>query len=79
MEDYYSKTAKGTAPNWSYIQLLEINYDNDFKNFLRKNELEFIVFDDSIQLQDDRDSDVLGSTSVSLLPLLEGKIVQQRL
>lgn len=37
LEDHYTRTAKGNNPNWNHIKLLEVNYDNDFKNYLRKN------------------------------------------
>jgi hypothetical protein len=39
LEDHYTRAAKGNSPNWNHIKLLEIAYDNDFKNYLRKNEI----------------------------------------
>jgi len=70
MEDYYTRAIKGAIPNWDYLKLLDISYDNDFKNYLRKSELEFTVFDDNVVIQDERNSDVVGSAVISLLPLL---------
>ncbi len=37
LEDFYTRTAKGNNPNWNYIKLLELNYDSDLKNYLKKN------------------------------------------
>ena len=59
--------------------MLEINYDTDFKNYIKKNELEFIVFDDNVLVTDNQNSDVVGSAVISLLPLLEGKPIRQKL
>lgn len=59
--------------------MLEIRYDNDFKNYLRKNEIEFTVFDDNVLVMDEKSSDVVGSAVISLLPLLEGKSIKERL
>ena len=56
--------------------MLEVNYDTDFKNYLRKNELEFTVFDDNVLVTDDNNSDVVGSAVISFLPLLEGKPIR---
>ena len=49
--------------------MMEVNYDTDFKNYLRKGELELVVFDDNATAIDDRNLDV-GSCFVSLAPLL---------
>jgi len=53
--------------------MIDVLYDTDLKNYLRKNELEFTLFDDNVILYDDKSSDVVGSASISLIPLLEGK------
>lgn len=37
LEDYYTKTFKGSNPAWNYHKLIELNYNNDLKNYLRKN------------------------------------------
>lgn len=76
MEDYYTKASKGNSPAWNHIKMLEVNYDTDFKNYFRKNELEFTVFDDNVLVTDDNNSDVVGSAVISFLPLLEGKPIR---
>jgi hypothetical protein len=73
LEDYYTKTSKGNSPNWNHFKMIDVLYDTDLKNYLRKNELEFTLFDDNVILYDDKSSDVVGSASISLIPLLEGK------
>lgn len=37
LEDYYSKTFKGSTPAWNYYKTIELKYNNDLKNYLRKN------------------------------------------
>jgi hypothetical protein len=69
LEDYYTRPSKGNNPNWNHIKMMEVNYDSDFKNYLRKGELEFVVFDDNAVAVDDRNLD-LGSACISLAPLL---------
>ncbi len=59
--------------------MMEINYDTDFKNYLRKGELQFIVFDDNVLVMDDKNMDVVGNAVLYLAPLLEGKTVSERL
>ena len=73
LEDYYTKTARGSSPIWSHYKMIDTIYDTDMKNFLRKNELQFTVFDDSVMVNDEKGNDIIGSASISLLPLLEGK------
>ena len=71
MEDYYTKTFRGSNPVWNHHKSLELKYNTDLKNYLRKNELELIVLDDSIVSTNGSDgSDLLGNAYVSLLPLL---------
>lgn len=57
--------------------MLDVVYDNDMKNYLRKTQLEFTVFDDNA-IGDEKDSDVIGTAAVSLLPLLEGREIREK-
>lgn len=40
--------------------------------------MEFTVFDDNVGM-DDKDSDVVGTASVGMIQLLEGKVVREKL
>lgn len=71
MEDYYTKTEKGPQPKWGHYKMLEVVYNEDFKNYLRKNDLELTVFDDNANLYDDKDSDVVGTAALPLATLVE--------
>jgi hypothetical protein len=79
LEDHYTRASKGNSPNWSYIKMLEVNYDSDLKNYLRKGEIEFVVFDDNVVVMDDKNIDVVGSAILTLSPLLEGKPIREKL
>lgn len=51
--------------------MVDVVYNEEFKNYLRKNELEFTVFDDNAVLYDQKDTDVLGSGVIALFQLLD--------
>ena len=39
LEDYYTKTYKGANPVWNHYKSIDLMYNDDIKNYLRKNEL----------------------------------------
>ena len=46
---------------------------------MRKNELEFVVLDDNAVIAKEGDSDVIGTASISLVPLLENRVIKERI
>ena len=56
-----------------------MKYNDDLKNYIRKNDIEFVVFDDNALMGSDKSSDVVGTASISLISLLESKTLKQRL
>ena len=37
LEDYYTKTYKGANPVWNHHKSIDLKYNEDLKNYLRKN------------------------------------------
>lgn len=63
--------------------MIDVVFNEDFKNYLRKNLLQFTIFDDNAVLYDDKDTDVVGNASLPLLSLVDlqssGKPIREKL
>lgn len=70
MTDYYTNTHPGTNPIWDHWNIIDVLYNQDFKNYLRNGEVEFTVLDDNAPLNDNEESDLIGTTKIPLTALL---------
>lgn len=52
LKDYFTNTSPGQNPVWNHWNILDINFNNDFKNYVRKQQVEIIVMDDNAPLND---------------------------
>lgn len=69
--DHYTNTYSGNNPVWDHWNIIDTNYTQDFRNYLRNSELELIVLDDNAPLSDPELSDVIGTATLTLTSLLE--------
>ena len=51
--------------------MIDVIFNEDLKNYLKKNELEFTLFDDNAALYEDKYNDVIGSGSLPLISLVD--------
>jgi hypothetical protein len=58
---------------------LDVEYNADMKNYLRKSRIGLHVFDDNAQLYDEKDTDVVGMGELELISLVEDKPIKERL
>lgn len=75
MTDYYTNTHQGSNPIWDHWNIIDILYNQDFKNYLRNGEVEFTVLDDNAPLNDSEESDLVGIAKIPLTTLLEGNAI----
>jgi Ca2+-dependent lipid-binding protein len=78
LEDYYSRVVKGSNPVWNYFAAIDLLYNDDLKDYLRRNDLQLVVLDDNAVISGEGDADVVGSARVSLAPLLENKNINEQ-
>lgn len=80
-KDYQTQRCGGSSPSWAHKQVIDVNYDEQFKSFLLNSSLSFVVFDDRLPVANAASgpTDVIGECTVKLELLVANSIIEEKL
>lgn len=77
--NFFTNSILGRDPRFEYVKSHEILFTPELNHIFKNQSLDFMAFDDSLPVQrndsDDEETDLLGTCSIKLEPLLRGEMI----